>query len=128
MTLNRPRKLKTSHTLLKLYGGYATRLPHIHPSTLKKIVIGTEMLETTCQIKLCHISEDRHLNARFVLHWVRHSTLPAILPYLHARRTARGKQAICRSSIPSILSCQPQTKLRTEETSRLFDQITLFSK
>jgi len=53
---------------------------------------------------------------------------PSILPYLEARRTARGEQAFCRSSIPWILSYQPQTKLRTEETSRLFDQITLLSK
>ena len=62
---------------LKLYGGYAARIPRIHSSTLKQIVVGAEMLETTCQIRLCHISTRVLFFCTSQLsHRAWHSTLP----------------------------------------------------
>ena len=126
---HRRQKLKNSHTLLNLYGGYVGGIsayslfyPKEEGSKWRRNVSNHMRNQ-----KVSHLRRPSPQRA-FCFALVNWATGPGILPYLEARRTARGEQAICSSSIPWILSCQPQTKLRTEETSRLFDQITLFSK
>jgi len=111
---HRRQKLKSSHTLLNLYGGYVAGLKRIHSSSLKKkIVIGAEMLVTTCQIRRCHISEDRHLNAHFVLHWWTEPLGLAFYPTW--KKGGQHEESKQSAGAPYLESCHASHRLNCEQ-------------
>jgi hypothetical protein len=88
--------------------------PRIHSSTLKKKVVnGAEMLVTTCEIRRFHISEDRHLNARFVLHWLTEPLGLAFYPtWKQGGQHEESKQS---AAAPYLESCHASHRLNCEQ-------------
>jgi hypothetical protein len=71
------------------------------------------MLETTCQIRRCHISEDRHLKAQFVLLWTTKPQGLAFYPTCkHGGQHEESKQS---AGAPYLESCHASHRLNCEE-------------